>query len=381
MIDFASALYLGMRHPAGALGGWEALTTGLPAALAAAPLARRVAADAAALQGTEAGMVGASTLHLAIDAFDRLGRTHALIADDALYPVMRWALERMMGRGVPVAWFRHGDAADLARRLARRASARPPAVVTDATVGDGAPAPIARYVDAVRREGGLVLVDHSQVLGLTGERAAPRSPWGQGGGGALRHAALPAPSRQPVLLLASWAKAFGAPLATLCGPAALINDIARDGPAQSHCSPASAVALLAALDALAINRRAGARLRLRLLHRLHRLHDGLRALAACAVPDLHLSGRWHPLQRLCFASDERALALHAGLSACGIRTALLRQRGGGYALIVIARTDHRTADIDALLDAIASLAPSLPGARRSAPRINAYKEIEHVQDR
>ncbi|SAL70229.1 8-amino-7-oxononanoate synthase [Caballeronia arvi] len=378
MIDFASALYLGMRHPARALGAWDALTTGLPAALAAAPLARRVAADAASLQGTEAGMVGASTLHLAIDAFDRLGRTHALYADDALYPVMRWALERMMGRGVPVTWFRHGDAGDLARRLARRVAARPPAVITDATVGEGVPAPIERYVDAVWREGGLVLVDHSQVLGLTGERASPRSPWGQGGGGALRHAALPSPAMQPVLLLASWAKAFGAPLATLCGPAALINDIARDGPAQSHCSPASAVSLLAALDALAINRRAGARLRLRLLHRLYRLHDGLRALARSAVPDLHLSGRWHPLQRLTLATDQRALALHAGLSACGLRTALLRQRGGGYALIVIARADHRVTDIDALIDAIASLAPRLPDAGRAAPRITVFKETEHV---
>ncbi|SAK85835.1 8-amino-7-oxononanoate synthase [Caballeronia hypogeia] len=378
MIDFASALYLGMRHPAGALGGWDALTSGLPAALAAAPLARRVAADAAALQGAEAGMVGASTLHLAIDAFELLGRTHALIADDALYPVMRWALERMIGRGVPVTWFRQGDAADLARKLAWRGSARPPAVITDATVGGGVPAPIGRYVDAVRREGGLVLVDHSQVLGLTGERASPRSPWGQGGGGALRHASLPQPSRQPVLLLASWAKAFGAPLATLCGPAALIGHIARDGPTQSHCSPPSAVALLAALDALAINRRAGARLRLRLLHRLQRLHDGLAGLARAALPDLHLSGRWHPLQRMTLASDERALALHAGLRARGMRTALLRQRGGGYALIVIARADHRVAEIDALLAAIASLAPHLPAAKRVARRLTVSKEIEHV---
>src|ERR1700754_3759736 len=163
MIDFASALYLGMRHPADALGGWDALTSGLPAALAAAPLARRVAADAAALQGAEAGMVGASTLHLAIDAFDRLGRTHALIAADALCSVMRWAVERMMGKGVPVVWFRHGDAGDLAHKLARRPLRLPPAVVTDATVGDGVPAPIDRYVSAVRREAGLVLVDHSQV--------------------------------------------------------------------------------------------------------------------------------------------------------------------------------------------------------------------------
>jgi 8-amino-7-oxononanoate synthase len=61
-----------------------------------------------------------------------------------------------------------------------------------------------------------------------------------------------------------------------------------------------------------------------------------------------------------------------------MRTALLRQRGGGYALIVIARADHRVADIDALLDAIASLAPRLPAARGVARRITASTEIEHV---
>lgn len=96
MIDFASGLYLGLRHPAREAGDYAALTTGHPAALAASPLMRPLAAQAAALQGAQAGLVGTSTLHLAIDAFERLGRSHALFADDALYPVMRWAAERML---------------------------------------------------------------------------------------------------------------------------------------------------------------------------------------------------------------------------------------------------------------------------------------------
>ena len=259
MIDFASALYLGLRHPADQLGDYAALTTGYPASLAAAPLARRLAADAAALQGCEAGMVAPSTLHLAIDVFEQLGRTHALIADEALYPVMRWGLERVRGLGAPVAWFRHGDLADLARRIRDhrlRRRGRPPAVIADATRLAGLPLPLARYLTLVRRHGGLIVIDHSQMLGLMGAAASPRQPWGSGGGGALRHAGCdPA---QPVLLVASWAKAFGAPLATLCGPAALVQAIARDGPTQTHSSAASEVALRAGLRALEINRMAGA---------------------------------------------------------------------------------------------------------------------------
>jgi 8-amino-7-oxononanoate synthase len=378
MIDFASALYLGLRHPAREAGVYDALTTGHPAALAASPLVRPLAARAAALQGTQAGMVGASTLHLAIDAFDRLGRTHALIADDALYPVMRWALERMAGNGASVAWFAHGDADALSRLLAQRPLTRPPLIVTDATVRDGALAPIGRYLGEARRRGGLVLVDQSQVLGLIGARPTARSPWGQGGGGVLRHLGLIAGASDSVLLLASWAKAFGAPLATLCGPAPLIEDIAREGPTQSHCSPPNQASLLAALGVLAINQRSGARLRRRLLDRVESLRGGLRALAASVLPDLRFADVGHPVQRLRLANRARTLALHAGLDACGLRTALLRQRTHQCVLAVIVRADHDAADIDTLLAAMAALAPRLPGAARGASGPHVIKEIDHV---
>lgn len=381
MIDFASALYLGLRHPADQLGDYAALTTGYPASLAAAPLARRLAADAAALQGCEAGMVAPSTLHLAIDVFEQLGRTHALIADEALYPVMRWGLERVRGLGAPVAWFRHGDLADLARRIRDhrlRRRGRPPAVIADATRLAGLPLPLARYLTLVRRHGGLILIDHSQMLGLMGAAASPRQPWGSGGGGALRHAGCdPA---QPVLLVASWAKAFGAPLATLCGPAALVQAIARDGPTQTHSSAASEVALRAGLRALEINRMAGDVLRARLWQRLRRLQAGLRALARGCLPDLHAPPRDHPMQHVRLASAERTVALHTGLRAAGFRTALLRQPEGRHALALIVRANHRRADIDALVAAMTRLAPHLPDAARQAPWPSStpMEEPQHV---
>lgn len=378
MIDFASALYLGLLHPSSQTGPYDALTTGTPAALAAAPLAGVLAARAAALQGSEAGMVAPSTLHLVIDVFDRLGRTHALVADDAVYPVTRWALQRAMGMGVPVTWFRHGDCADLARRIRQRRPARPPAVIADATCAEGSPAPVARYLALAHSHGGLVAIDHSQVLGLLGERASPSHPWGFGGGGVLRHAAIgPA---EPVLLIASWAKAFGAPLATLCGPLALVGAIARDGPTQTHCSAASQSAMLAAMNALAINEQRGDVLRAALLRLIARLERGLRWLARTRLPDLRTLRRQHPLQQIRLGSAERTLALHAGLRASGLRTALLRECGPGYTLAVVTRANHGAADVDALIAAIAALAPGLPDPAIGAPQAATMEEREHVED-
>jgi len=366
MIDFASALYLGLAHPAACPGRYTSLTTGVPAALAAAPLAGELAARAAALQGCEAGVAAPSTLHLAIDVFDRLGRTHTLVADDGLYPVMRWGLERARGLGAPLAWFTHGNLAELVRTLGAvipQQPARPPAIITDATLRTGATVALPAYLAAAAAHGGLVVIDHSQVLGVLGERPHAREPWGHGGGGVLVHAGI-APAR-PVLLVASWAKAFGAPLATLCGPAALIGDIVRDGPTQLHCSAASQAALLAGLDAIDANRRDGAVLRRKLFRFVHRLRDGLARLARTALPDLAGTLPLHPMQQIRLGAPARTLALHAGLWARGFRTALLRQAGGQYAMAVIVRADHRAHDIDDLLTAMAALARPLPRRSRT----------------
>ena len=64
MIDFTSALYLGLHHPSWALRQWSQFTTGVPAALASPPDAQVVAKELAALQGCEWGLLGPSTLHL-----------------------------------------------------------------------------------------------------------------------------------------------------------------------------------------------------------------------------------------------------------------------------------------------------------------------------
>jgi hypothetical protein len=72
MIDFTSALYLGMRHAHWALPPWLRLTTGRPAALEEPPEANRLSQDIARLLRCERAILAPSTLHLFWDLFDVL---------------------------------------------------------------------------------------------------------------------------------------------------------------------------------------------------------------------------------------------------------------------------------------------------------------------
>src|ERR1700745_2783322 len=100
MLDFTSALYLGMRHPSCALRPWSQFTTGVPAALGWLPEAWSIAHEFAALQGCEGGVLGTSTLHQFWDLFGILGRQQVAIHVDAgAYPIARWGVERAAARG------------------------------------------------------------------------------------------------------------------------------------------------------------------------------------------------------------------------------------------------------------------------------------------
>src|ERR687892_39659 len=100
MVDFTSALYLGLRHPSDSLGDWEALTLGRPSALREPPDAEAVASDLARLQGCEAGALLPSTLHAYWDLFAILGRgTVVILRDAGTYPIARWGAERAGAMG------------------------------------------------------------------------------------------------------------------------------------------------------------------------------------------------------------------------------------------------------------------------------------------
>ncbi|MGH9696209.1 MAG: aminotransferase class I/II-fold pyridoxal phosphate-dependent enzyme, partial [Bryobacteraceae bacterium] len=118
MIDFTSALYLGLSHEHSSLRPWQQFTAGKPAVLYTAPGTAALAADLASLTGCEAATLAPSTLHLFTDVFLVWSRrSTAIYADSALYQIGVWGAERAALLGIPVCRFRHHDPRLLARAL------------------------------------------------------------------------------------------------------------------------------------------------------------------------------------------------------------------------------------------------------------------------
>jgi 8-amino-7-oxononanoate synthase len=279
VLDFTSASYLGLRHPQRALRPWSRLTTGVPAALAEPGSARALAARIAGVVGTERAVLAASTLHAFWDLFVTLGADRlACYVDAGAYPIADWGVERAAGRGAQVRRFPHQNADALGRLLRAQAgrAGRLAVVVTDGVcAGCGQPAPLRRYLAALRPLGGLLVIDDTQALGVFGRDATRHPPYGRGGGGSLRRAELTSPD---VLVVSSLAKAFGVPVAVIAGEARLIERYERHSETRVHCSPPSIAHLRAAEHALEVNLRQGEQRRARLAALVRRLQDGVAAL-------------------------------------------------------------------------------------------------------
>ncbi|MBS1214534.1 MAG: aminotransferase class, partial [Proteobacteria bacterium] len=323
MLDFTSALYLGLRHPSGSLRPWNSLTSGRPSAMTEPVGAATVASALARLQGCEKAVLLPSTLHLFIDLFDVLSADPvALYLDAHCYPIARWGAERMASRGVPVQDFPHNDPDGLYRAVRRSAGCRP-VVVTDGFYprGGGA-APLARYLSIVRRFDGMLVVDDTQALGILGQNPGPLAPYGMGGGGSLRFAKLRGPD---IVIGASLAKGFGVPIAVLSGSRDLVERFASDARCRSHCSPPSIAVIHAAEHALAINRRFGDELRLRLAARVRRFRAALARIGVAA------EGGLFPVQTLQPIPGLDPLSLLSSLRQQEIHPVPLRAAGTGDA--------------------------------------------------
>lgn len=328
-LDFSSALYLGMRHAYGSETprGWDALTLGKPAALQEPPGAAEVARGLAALQGCEASTLLPSTLHLYLDLFGMLARGRAaLLVDGAAYPIARLCAACAFKAGPAPQAFRHGDTASLARMAGgcRVRDLRPVVLADGYSPGDRRPPPLADYADIARRAGGLLVLDDTQALGVLGER----------GGGSLRLHGL---AGAPVLVGASLAKGFGAPLAALGGSAQLVGRFEQRSATRTHASPPSAAVIAAARRALRENQERGDHLRGMLLARVRQFRGGLaEAGIAC------LGGEF-PVQVVPLPAagpgDGRAAAVAAALNA------VLLCRGTGPALAFLLRADHAPYDV------------------------------------
>jgi 8-amino-7-oxononanoate synthase len=353
--DFASALYLGLAHGSAQLRPWRRLTAGAPAAIVPPAGSRSVALHLALLVGTEAATLGVSTLHLFWDLFGQLRRQPLrILADQHLYPVGRWGIERAAAAGVPAAFFGHHDAASLARRLERGpqgVSARAPLaplVVTDGLCPDcGRVAPLDRYLALAEEHRGWLLVDDSQAVGLLGRGPEPARPYGRGGGGSPAYRGI---SSLRLLLMSSLAKSFGVPLAALAGAREAVVQFQRRSETRVYSSPPSVAAIRAAEAALSIHRAQGELLRSRLAERVCHFRAGLRELGLMPI------GGLSPVQNLELSSGFDPLDLYRQLGTMGVRTVLRQGRcRPGPLLTFLLRADHAPEEIDRALAALARL--------------------------
>jgi 8-amino-7-oxononanoate synthase len=347
MLDFTSALYLGMRHAHHSLRPWLELTTGRPAALDTPREAERVAHHAARLSGCEQGTLGTSTLHLFWDLFDILARDGIAIYTDAgAYPIARWGIERVIARGVPAADFQSHDARELEDVLNRhRGLGLRPVVVTDGICPlTGEAAPLPEYLRMVRTQCGYLVIDDTQALGVLGHNPTVQAPYGFGGAGTPAWYGINGPE---LIVVSSFAKAFGAPLAVIAGSTLSIAEFEHSSATRVHCSPPSLAAIAAAERALLINATQGNQIRGYLLSLVQSFRGQLKHLGLAA------SGGVFPVQTLKPIRDIEMDKLHHCLLQQGVKTVLHRVRDARDAsLSFLITSQHTPTDIDAGISAL-----------------------------
>ncbi len=350
MLDFTSALYLGMRHASRSLDTWSSLTTGRPAALASPPGSREVVQRLAALQGCEQALLAPSTLHLFWDLFGVLsGGKVAIYLDSGVYPIARWGAERAAGRGVPVQEFPHHDAQALLKLLKRDAvGGRKPIIVADGFCpGCGKLAPVADYLEGARAFGGCLTLDDTQSLGILGHSPARDAPYGKGGGGTRQWSRVSGPD---MMLISSLAKGFGVPVAVLSGSERMIRYFESKSETRMHTSPPSTAVINAARRALDLNDDQGDYLRTRLASLVSRFRRQIREAG------LTSTGGLFPVQTLAYMKAIDLPTLHERLLRDGVRTVLHQARkseGARMSFIITAR--HRPDEIDRAVSALARL--------------------------
>lgn len=354
MINFTSALYLGMHHPSQLLQPWQQLTLGVPAALAEPPGAEEAARKLAQLQGCEQGVLLPSTLHLFWDLFAMLRQQPAaLFLDEGVYAIARWGVDQFRAKGGDVYTFRHHDPDALLAQIKRQTHKNqyPVAIADGFCPACGHTAPAGEYLEIVRRFGGLLVLDDTQALGILGESSALHSPYGKGGGGMLRWSGNFGPD---IVVGSSLAKGFGVPVAVLAGSKKLIRRFKTVSDTRVHGSPPSIAVIQAARHALKVNEAHGNLLRHRLAQRVAQFRKGLEAIGWDSI------GGWFPVQILRGIVGDAAVRMHQYLSREGIQTVLSRPRNNGevhLSFIITAR--HSVGEIDHCIDILSTLTQSI----------------------
>ncbi len=184
-------------------------------------------------------------------------QAHPSLADAALFV------------GCPIVKFRHGDAGDLSRVLARLARCRPLVMSDGMFPRDGSVAPVPDYLQLLPR-GGLLLLDDAHAAGVLGAT----------GRGTAEHFQVASPRIVQTITLS---KAFGVFGGAVLGKQKLQKEIVNRSKVFIGTTPLPLPLTAAALASLKILR-AGGRLRERLLSNARYVRQEL-GKRGVAVPD------------------------------------------------------------------------------------------------
>ncbi|GAB4495941.1 MAG: hypothetical protein OHK0019_26500 [Saprospiraceae bacterium] len=359
--NFSSSLYLGMIHSSGELRDWDSLTTGAPAAFFEPTATVTLGKSIARLQGLADGVVAPSTLHLFWDWFGGLDpRKDVLFADAQLYRVGTWGVERAIGKGVLAAKFRHQCAASLQRLMRQNLGLRQrPVVVTDGWCPFcGKAAPLLDYLRIIEPFDGLLVVDDTQALGIFGKKPNLLMPYGYGGGGLIRHLNI---YSERVLTISSLAKAFGAPLAAMCGSVFEIQKFKMRSETRVNASPPSAAALAAGKNALRLNAATG-------LDRREKLFQNVLFFQKImAKGGFETKGGFFPVQTILDLDGKETLRVHAALWENGIRTVPVLAHGKSPKLCWLLNAQHPERAIERACQTFFSIAK-----KQTAPFLKHY---------
>jgi 8-amino-7-oxononanoate synthase len=351
VLDFSSALYLGLWHGSGELRSWTQFTTGVPASLATPLAALEVARELAELQGCEHATLATSTLHVFWDLFVGMGgRDSVIFVDAGTYPIAQWGIERAAARGITVRRFGPHDPESLRAMVLQEAGHKRPLVVTEGFCpGCGTTAPLADFLAIARERQGWLVLDDTQALGIFGRPAGQAVPYGTGGGGMLQRAQISGPD---IVAVSSLAKGFGVPLAVLAGTRELVARFEAHSETRMHCSPPAIATLRSAEHALQVNREQGDAIRLRLARLVHAFRTQLRGVG------LYTGGGIFPVQTLKIPREASAAQMHTQLLRSGVRCVLHRMRHAadlGLSFLITAR--HTSAQLDHAAKAVAIASP------------------------
>lgn len=354
MIDFSSALYLGLKHTKESLSSWQSLTTGMPSALYEPIQNYLLAKKIAQMQGLQMGVAAPSTLHVYIDLFHFFSRLNvALFIDEKIYPVSLYGIEQVMVKKIPVHYFKHLNARHLSYLISKHIySQKIPVVLTDGWCPQcGKPAPVKDYQNLIEPYGGKLIIDDTQAFGVLGKRSKGNG-YGNGGGGILQWSNAGAAN---ITTVVSLAKAFGVPMAVISGKQTFLKAFVHNSETRASSSPVSNAHVAAGLHAININTISGNEKRVSLYNNVHHLKSELNRIG------INLAGSLFPVQTINGLQPKKVFHLYKNLCSNGIKTVLVKGHlHPGPSLSIIIRADHSTEEIDKLANTIKQMKHLFP---------------------